>query len=69
MRHCGMDVHLRSTTVETLDLETGEVERRVVRTERQALQRWLSSERPMRVVLEAGASSHWVADVASGGAY
>lgn len=63
MRHCGMDVHLRSTTVETLDAETGEVSRRVVRTEREALRRWLSQEPPMQVVLESGSSSHWVAEV------
>lgn len=63
MRHCGMDVHLRSTTVETLDGETGEVTRRVLRTDREALRRWLSAEPAMRVVLESGASSHWVAEV------
>jgi transposase len=57
-----MDVHLRSTTVETVDLETGEVTRRVLRTEREALRRWLSAEAPMRVVLESGTSSHWVAE-------
>jgi transposase len=62
MRHCGMDVHLRSITVETLDPETGEVCRRVLRTEKEALRRWLSAEVPMRVVLEAGTSSHWVAE-------
>ena len=62
MRHCGMDVHLRSTTVETLDVDTGEVARRVLRTERETLRRWLSAEPPMRVVLEAGSSSHWVAE-------
>jgi transposase len=62
MRHCGMDVHLRSTTIETIDSETGEVTRRVLRTEREALQRWLSAEGPMQVALEAGASSHWVAE-------
>ena len=57
-----MDVHLRSTTAEVLDLETGEVTRRVIRTEREALRRWLSAEPRMRVVLESGASSHWVAE-------
>src|SRR5689334_8767515 len=62
MRHCGMDVHLRSTTAEVLDLETGEVTRRVLRTERESLRSWLSREPPMRVVLESGASSHWVAE-------
>ena len=62
MRHCGMDVHLRSTTVETLDADSGEVCRRVLRTDRETLRRWLMMEPPMRVVLEAGASSHWVAE-------
>lgn len=62
MRHCGMDVHLRSTTVETLDLETGEVSRRVLRTDRESLRQWLSGEPRMRVVLESGSSSHWVAE-------
>jgi transposase len=62
MKHCGMDVHLRSTTVETFNAETGEVSRRVLRTEKEALRRWLSEEPRMRVVLESGASSHWVAE-------
>jgi len=48
--------------VETLGLETGEVTRQVLRTEREALRQWLSAGPPMRVVLEAGASSHWVAE-------
>lgn len=64
MNHCGMDVHLRSTTVETLDDATGEVRRVVVRTEREALRAWLGATPRMRVVLEAGTLSHWVAELA-----
>ena len=64
MKHCGMDVHLQSTTVEILDPATGEIARKVVATERGALRRWLSREARMRVVLEAGQSSHWVAELA-----
>ncbi len=64
MKHCGMDVHLQSTTAEVLDPRTGEIARRVVATERSALKRWLASEPRMRVVLEAGRSSHWVAELA-----
>lgn len=63
MKHCGMDVHSKSTTVEMLDTATGEVTRRVVRTEREALGKWLSREAQMRVVLEASTVSHWVAEV------
>lgn len=64
MKHCGMDVHLQSTTAEVLDPRTGEIRHRVVATERGALKRWLASEARMRVVLEAGRSSHWVAELA-----
>lgn len=63
MKHCGMDVHVKSTTVETLDATTGEVERKQVRTDRETLRRWLQNEPRMQVVLEAGTVSHWVADV------
>lgn len=63
MKHCGMDVHLQSTTAEVLDPLTGEISRRVVATERKALKRWLGSEPRMRVVLEAGRSSQWVAEL------
>ncbi len=63
MKHCGMDVHVKSTTMEILDGATGEVTRATLKTEREALHRWLVLQPRMRVVLEASTVSHWVADV------
>lgn len=63
MRHCGMDVHLRSTTIEVLDPASGVLERDTLPTGREALRRWFGSRDRMHVVLEASGVSHWVADV------
>jgi len=64
MKHCGMDVHAKSTTVEILDEATGEVTQHEFATERTAVYEWLSSRPRMQVVLEASTISHWIADVA-----
>jgi transposase len=63
MKHCGMDVHLKSTIAEILDGATGEVTRATLKTEPGALRAWLAREPRMRVVLEASTVSHWVADL------
>jgi transposase len=63
MRHCGMDVHLRSTTIEVLDPASGVLERETLPTRREALRRWFGSRDRMHVALEASGVSHWVADV------
>jgi transposase len=63
MKTCGMDVHLRTTTAEVIDSATGVVDRTTFPTTRGALERWLRSTGPMRVVLEASTVSHWVADL------
>jgi transposase len=63
MKHCGMDVHLRSTTAQVLDPSTGVIESVTVRTHRRALTEWLEGAERMHVVLEASTASHWVADL------
>lgn len=63
MKHCGMDVHLRSTTAQVLDPSTGVMETFNVRTHRRALTEWLSGQERMHVVLEASTVSHWVAEL------
>lgn len=63
MRHCGMDVHLRSTTIEVLDPASGVLERDTLPTRREALRRWFGGRDRMQVALEASGVSHWVAEV------
>lgn len=63
MKTCGMDVHVRTTTAEVIDTGTGVVDRTTIPTTRDALERWLRSTGPIRVVLEASTVSHWVADL------
>src|SRR5512133_959852 len=63
MKHCGMDVHLRSTTAQVLDPSTGAIASYKVRTHRHALSQWLGGLEKMHVVLEASTVSHWVAEL------
>src|SRR5258708_11438971 len=58
--HCGIDLGMRESQVAILT-EGGEIIDGRVRTDRQHLQEFFRPDPPMKVLLEAGTESEWVA--------
>ncbi len=60
MDHCGIDLGMRESQVAILTEASEMIEGRV-RTDRQHLQEFFRTYAPMKILLEAGTESEWVA--------
>jgi transposase len=58
--HCGIDIGMRESQV-AIQTEAGEIIEGRVRTDRQHLQEFFRPYAPMRILVEAGTESEWVA--------
>jgi transposase len=61
MEYCGIDLHQNETEICVLDDSGAFVERARVKTSRETLRRRFDGLAPMKVAMEAGGSSPWVA--------